>query len=104
MQTIYSMTNPEKINNDTNTIISFLNLKDKNGRKIHFGDILKDEFGNLLTPVIEIENAEHIFYFKPLQHINTKLNIGCKSTYSHTLEIIANVKDLKPIAIKLCSK
>lgn len=93
-----------KQNNYKNSIIQFLNLKDKNGNQIYFGDILKDEFGNLLTPVIEIENDEHIFYFKPLNHLNTKLNIGCKSTYSYTLEIIGNIKDLKPIAIKLCSK
>ena len=77
------------------SLIQFLGLKDKNGKKIFFGDILKDEFGNLLTPVIEIENAEHIFYFKPINHLKTKLHIGCKSTYSNTLEIIGNFEDLE---------
>ena len=74
------------------SIIHFLGLKDKNGTNIKFGDILIDEMKNLLTPVIEIENAEHIFYFKPIIYLNKpQLKMGCKSTYSETLEIIGNV-------------
>ena len=72
-------------------LLEFLGLKDKNGQLIHFGDILIDECQNLLTPVVEIENDEHIFYFKPIKHLKTKLNMGCKSTYSNTLEIIGNI-------------
>ena len=82
-------------------LIPFLGLKDKNGRVIHFGDILKDNRNNLLTPVCEIENGEHILFFKPVQHLDKKLSIGCKSTYSNTLEVVGNIylinfQSLKP--------
>lgn len=73
-------------------IMQFLGLKDKNGRLIYFGDILIDSMNNLLTPAIEIENAEHILFFKPIKHLNQHLlNMGCKSTYSQTLEVIGNI-------------
>ena len=72
-------------------LIEFLGLKDKNGKTIHFGDILADSRNNLLTPVCEIENGEHILFFKPVQHLDKKMSIGCKSTYSNTLEIVGNI-------------
>ena len=72
-------------------LIQFLGLRDKNGKIIHFGDILTDGCNNLLTPVCEIENAEHKLFFKPVQHLDKKTNMGCKSTYSATLEIIGNI-------------
>ena len=72
-------------------LIQFMGLKDKNGTLIYFGDILTDEYNNLLTPVCEIQNEEHILYFKPLQHLDKRIGIGCKSTYSNTLEIIGNI-------------
>ena len=55
-------------------LLEFLGLKDKNGQLIHFGDILIDECQNLLTPVVEIENEEHIFYFKPIKHLKNCQN------------------------------
>ena len=72
-------------------LIQFLGLKDKNGKIIHFGDILTDCRNNLLTPVCEIENGEHILFFKPVQYLDKKISIGCKSTYSNTLEIVGNI-------------
>lgn len=73
-------------------IMQFLGLKDKMGRLIYFGDILIDNMNNLLTPAIEIENAEHVLFFKPIKHLKHHLlNIGCKSTYSQTLEVIGNI-------------
>ena len=71
--------------------IQFLGLKDKNGRTIHFGDILIDSQNNLLTPVCEVENGEHKLFFKPVKYLDKNINIGCKSTYSNTLEILGNV-------------
>ncbi len=72
-------------------LMQFLGLKDKNGRLIYFGDILIDEYNNLLTPVVEVSNAEHILFFKPIQHLDKDFCIGCKSTYSETLEVIGNI-------------
>ncbi len=72
-------------------LIQFLGLRDKNGKLIHFGDILTDSRNNLLTPVCEIENGEHILFFKPVQHLDKKMHMGCKSTYSNTLEIVGNI-------------
>lgn len=72
-------------------LIRFLGLKDKNGKIIHFGDILTDSCNNLLTPVCEVENGEHVLFFKPVQHLNKKTNMGCKSTYSNTLEVVGNI-------------
>ena len=71
--------------------IQFLGLKDKNGKIIHFGDILIDSQNNLLTPVCEVENGEHKLFFKPIKHLDKNIGIGCKSTYSNTLEILGNV-------------
>ncbi len=71
--------------------IQFLGLKDKNGRIIHFGDILIDSQNNLLTPVCEVENGEHKLFFKPVKHLDKNIGIGCKSTYSNTLEVLGNV-------------
>lgn len=75
-----------------NNLVYFLGLKDKNNKLIKFGDILQDEFGNLLTPVVEVLNNEHVFYFKPLKHLQTKFSIGCKSAYSNTLEIVFDME------------
>lgn|SRR5574344_588667 len=86
--------------NNQTELIECLGLKDKNGQIIHFGDILKDRFENLLTPVIEISNAEHILFFKPIQHLNKNFSIGCKSTYSHTLEIVGNIYESSRIIEK----
>lgn len=72
-------------------LVKFLGLKDKNGKLIHFGDILKDDNKNLLTPVCKIEHGEHVLFFKPIQHLNIDLNMGCKSTYSTSLEVIGNI-------------
>lgn len=74
-------------------LVEFLGLKDKNGTIIHFGDILKDNENVLLTPVCEIEHGEHIFFFKPVHFLNKEFKIGCKSTYSNTLEIVGNIYD-----------
>lgn len=71
--------------------VQFLGLKDKNGKIIHFGDILIDSQNNLLTPVCEVENGEHKLFFKPIKHLDKNIGIGCKSTYSNTLEILGNV-------------
>ena len=72
--------------------MQFLGLRDKNGKLIYFGDILKDDQNNLLTPAIEVENNEHVLFFKPINHLNhPSLNIGCKSAYSQTLEVIGNI-------------
>ena len=71
--------------------MEFLGLRDKNGQIIYFGDILTDEFNNLLTPVCEISHGEHILFFKPIKFLNKKIGIGCKSTYSNTLEVIGNI-------------
>ena len=71
--------------------MQFMGLRDKNGSLIYFGDILIDDNNNLLTPVCEVSNGEHILFFKPLQHLNKKISIGCKSTYSNTLEVIGNI-------------
>lgn len=72
-------------------LMQFLGLKDKKGTVIHFGDILMDEYNNLLMPVCEISNEEHILFFKPIQYLNKDINIGCKSTYSNTLEVVGNI-------------
>lgn len=72
-------------------LMQFVGLKDKNGKLIYFGDILIDEFNNLLTPVVEISNEEHILFFKPVQYLDKDIAIGCKSTYSETLEVIGNI-------------
>lgn len=72
-------------------LMQFVGLKDKKGKLIYFGDILIDEFNNLLTPVVEISNAEHILFFKPLQHLDKSFAMGCKSTYSETLEVVGNI-------------
>lgn len=69
----------------------FLGLKDSQGRIIHFGDILIDEHKNLLTPVCEISNGEHVLFFKPIHLLNKNIPIGCKSTYSETLTVIGNI-------------
>ena len=71
--------------------MQFMGLKDKNGTLIYFGDILIDEYMNLLTPVCEVSRGEHILFFKPLKHLNKKIGIGCKSTYSNTLEVVGNI-------------
>lgn len=71
--------------------ILFMGLRDKNDKLIYFGDILKDEYNNLLTPVCEVLKDEHILFFKPVKHLNKKIAIGCKSTYSNTLEVVGNV-------------
>lgn len=76
----------KRINN-----ILFMGLRDKNDKLIYFGDILKDDNNNLLTPVCEVLEDEHILFFKPIKHLNKKIAIGCKSTYSNTLEIVGNV-------------
>ena len=48
----------------------------------------------------EIENAEHILYFKPIKNIGKpSLKMGCKSTYSNTLEVIGNIFKSK---IRIC--
>lgn len=82
--------NFSSVNVDEN-LVYFLGLKDKNNNLIKFGDILRDEFGNLLTPVVEVLNNEHVFYFKPLKHLQAKFSIGCKSAYSNTLEIVFDI-------------
>lgn len=72
-------------------LMQCIGLKDQNGKLIYFGDILIDEYNNILTPVIEISNAEHILFFKPIKFLNKNITIGCKSTYSETLQVIGNV-------------
>lgn len=72
-------------------LMQFLGLKDRFGKVIYFGDILIDEYFNLLTPVCEVANDEHILFFKPIQHLDKSFNIGCKSTYSNTLTVIGNI-------------
>ncbi len=73
-------------------LMQCLGLKDKNGKLIYFGDILFDEANNtFLTPVIEIANAEHTLFFKPIHFLNSEIGMGCKSTYSETLMVIGNV-------------
>lgn len=80
--------------------IQFMGLKDKNGTLIYLGDILRDDNNNLLTPVCEVLNGEHILFFKPIKHLHKKFAIGCKSTYSETLEVIGNMRET-PELIKL---
>ena len=80
--------------------IQFMGLKDKNGTLIYLGDILRDDNNNLLTPVCEVLNGEHILFFKPIKHLHKNFAIGCKSTYSETLEVIGNMKET-PELIKL---
>ena len=80
--------------------IQFMGLKDKNGTLIYLGDILRDDNNNLLTPVCEVLNGEHILFFKPIKHLHKKFAIGCKSTYSNTLEVIGNMQEC-PELIKL---
>lgn len=81
--------------------LQFMGLRDKNGTLIYVNDILKDDNNNLLTPVCEVLNGEHILFFKPIQHLHKNFAIGCKSTYSETLEIIGNMKE-SPELIKSC--
>ena len=80
--------------------IQFMGLKDKNGTLIYLGDILRDDNNNLLTPVCEVLNGEHILFFKPIKHLHKKIAIGCKSTYSGTLEVVGNMREC-PDLIKL---
>lgn len=74
--------------------LQFMGLRDKNGTLIYVDDILKDDNNNLLTPVCEVLNGEHILFFKPIQHLHKNLAMGCKSTYSETLEVIGNMKEI----------
>lgn len=73
--------------------IQFMGLKDKNGTLIYLGDILRDDNNNLLTPVCEVLNGEHILFFKPIKHLHKNFAIGCKSTYSNTLEVVGNMRE-----------
>lgn len=73
--------------------LQFMGLRDKNGKLIYVDDILKDDNNNLLTPVCEVLNGEHILFFKPIKYLHKNLAMGCKSTYSETLEVIGNMKE-----------
>ena len=43
------------------------------------------------SDMVEVLNNEHVFYFKPLKHLQAKFSIGCKSAYSNTLEIVFDI-------------
>lgn len=82
-------------------IMQYIGLRDYSGHVIHFGDILIDSSNNLLTPVIEVSNNEHTLFFKPIQHLNKSISIGCKSTYSHTLKIVGDLWNIRLLIEKI---